>query len=394
MNIGVDLRGLNYMPLTGINTYTVHFLYCLNNIKQRHPNICFTAIGLRSDIYCKVSKEYPFICKLFDTSITTSQYFGFQKLDIPQLFLSMFTIIVMRITKNLNYSKCANFDLVLQPQPKPLLKNKETKLLVIFHDIYGVIDGSTMNFRQKLLENAYNYRLMANASYTIFANSISTALDLKNLLNVEMSKIQLVYPAKPIWSLFSYKQARIKQARLIVIPGKYMLCVSGIEPRKNWINILKAFKHNQQKNNNFAYHLILAGRIVDRKYYNTLVSLIKSLNIKNVIFYFDLNEEEKCNLYKNCDFLLYPSFYEGFGFPIIEAFKYKKPVITSKISSMPEIAKNSGLYVNPLNYLEIANAIEILQKDRKFYKQLVNSIDTDEIKYTWSELEIALEKML
>ncbi|MBC7471759.1 MAG: glycosyltransferase family 4 protein [candidate division SR1 bacterium] len=394
MNIGIDLRGLNYMPLTGINTYTIHFLYCLSNIKYNHPNMHFTAIGLQSDVYDKISLEYPFIYKLFERRITTSQYFGFQKLAIPQLLLSIFTIFKIRVTKNLNWANCISFDLILQPQPKPLLKNEKSNLLVVFHDIYSAINTSTMSFKQRILENAYSYRIIAKASRYIFANSISTAMDLKNLLKIEEFKIQLVYPAKPIWKAFSNKQVQPKYNKTIIPSERYMLCVSGIEPRKNWINILKAFKYTQQKNDSSGYHLVLVGRIVDEKYYKTLILLIKSLDIKNVTFHLDLNQEEKHELYQNCDFLLYPSFYEGFGFPIIEALEYEKPVITSKISSMPELAKESGLYVNPLNYLEIASAMEILQKDRMFYQYLVNSIDVDKIKYSWNELEIALEKIL
>jgi glycosyltransferase involved in cell wall biosynthesis len=139
---------------------------------------------------------------------------------------------------------------------------------------------------------------------------------------------------------------------------------------------------------------VLVGRIIDQNYYDTLAAFIGKNKLKNVVFYFDLSQENKEVLYKNCEFVVYSSFYEGFGFPILESFRYHKPVITSKISSMPEIAKEGGLYVNPLNYLEIAAAMYILNSDKSFYNLLVESITNSKDVYNWSELEIALEKVV
>jgi glycosyltransferase involved in cell wall biosynthesis len=394
MNIAIDLRGLNYTSLTGVNTYTLHFLYCLKNIKQRDSTLSLTSIGLEKNTYTKLCLDYPFLINLFDDRLTMSQYLGIKYFNIPQSLISILIVSKMRFTKSVDWYGCREFDIILQPQPKPILIHRNTILMTVFHDIYSVIDSSTMSFRQRILENIFVYKLLADSSFKVLANSLSTAFDLENLMEIENCKIKLVYPAKPIWQTISSEDRYGFKTKITGLPKKYMLCVSGIESRKNWLNILKAFKYNQDKYDNFDYSLILAGRIIDKAYYETLVSYINQNVLNNIVFYLDLDQNDKNELYKNCEFVVYPSFYEGFGFPIIESFEYHKPVITSKISSMPELAKESGIYVNPLNYLEIAAAMYILISDKVFYKQLVDSIIKSKDRFDWTELEYALEKIL
>jgi glycosyltransferase involved in cell wall biosynthesis len=392
MLVGIDLRGLNYGVFTGVNTYTVHMLYALTQIRARH-DLQFISIGLNPEVRSFLSSQYEFFDTLFVNHLSVGKYYGFKNTRLSQNLWSVFTLLKLTLTNNLSQSSCFPFDLLILPQPKPLLKNQSTKLLTVFHDIFGVINDSTMSWKQKLLENKFCYKTLADASSVIFANSFSTANDLVYHLDTQKNKINLVYPGNPLISAPNEARGRSSKNN-IGIHRKFMLSVSGIEPRKNWLNILKAFQFNQLNSENFDYDLVFAGRVVNREYYNELTSFINNNKIKRVYFYLDLIESEKKLLYKNCDFVLYPSFYEGFGFPILEAFSFGKPVITSKISSMPELGREGAIYVNPLNYLDIASAMRILEKDRVYYEKLVKYIIKNDTKYTWKELELALKKVL
>jgi glycosyltransferase involved in cell wall biosynthesis len=99
-------------------------------------------------------------------------------------------------------------------------------------------------------------------------------------------------------------------------------------------------------------------------------------------------------LLQNCLFLAYPSFYEGFGFPILEAQRHSKIVLTSRVSSMPEIGKDACLYINPFDYKDIANGFLILTKDPVFAQSLTDNIPKNANSYGWEELQNGLEKIL
>jgi glycosyltransferase involved in cell wall biosynthesis len=113
--------------------------------------------------------------------------------------------------------------------------------------------------------------------------------------------------------------------------------------------------------------LVVAGNIQDEKEYNKVLSKIKKFHISDFIeFKGYVDDEELDNLYKNCKAVIYPSLYEGFGYNILEAFYYSKPLITSNISSMPEIAKDAAIYVDPNSKNSIADAmLEVINNHKK-----------------------------
>jgi glycosyltransferase involved in cell wall biosynthesis len=396
MKIGVDLRGLNYGVLTGVNTYTIHYLYCLYKIKQDNPNLFITSIGVKPGVFAKLVREYPFLSTIFDTQISFGQYIGLPFLKNNNGVISALILIYMRLFSKIEWFGCSTFDVLFLPQPKPILIHQKTDIVTIFHDIYGVIDNSTMNVRQRIMEHVFVYRLLAERSYKLFANSLSTAQDLQQFLKINEDHIKIVYPALPIWDTIKKPQIKNNDIKQFSnnLPKKYILSVSGLEPRKNWINILLAFKECQNKDALLDYYVIFAGRVVDRDYYQKLLEIIETQHIDRVIFHLDVTDVQKNELYEKCDFVLYPSYYEGFGFPILEAFRHHKPVVTSKISSMPELAREGALYVNPLNYIEIAAAMQILARDRVFYQKLVDyTVNSTQI-YSWDELQKALENIV
>jgi glycosyltransferase involved in cell wall biosynthesis len=366
-------------------------------IKKEDKMLCITAIGINQELVDRLKTDFPFMDRLFDRCITSGQYISLPFLKNKNTLSSSLILIYMRLFGTLDYTMCQGFDLLLLPQPKPILKHPQTEVITVFHDIFGIIDNSTMNIRQRIIEHPFVYRTLAKNSYKLFANSMSTAFDLVNLLKVDEKNIRLVYPALPIWD----KIKRTRKKEVInsdtfkkQLPKKFMLAVSGIEPRKNWVNTLLAFNKVQKDNPAFDYYLIFAGRVVNKSYYKLLLKTIEENQINRVLFFIDISETQKKVLYHNCDFVLYPSFYEGFGFPILESYEAKKPIITSKVSSMPELARESAVYVNPLNYFEIEAAIRILTEDRTFYTSLVSNIDKNKEEYSWIELESALRKLV
>ncbi len=147
--------------------------------------------------------------------------------------------------------------------------------------------------------------------------------------------------------------------------GEYILCVSSFSKRKNILRLVEAFNSLQ----NIPIKLVLAGHAGD-----TLKS-VKSLasHNNNIILKTGANQSELNTLYKNALFCIYPSVFEGFGIPILEAFSFGKTVATSSSSSMPEVGGNAAIYFEPENTESIAQAINFMLNS-ELRKQLEQNI--------------------
>lgn len=390
IRIAIDCRGLNYSHMTGVNVYTMHVLYCIANIKK-HNKIHCSLIGVNDIRLQELCVEYPFLHELIDDHITFGEYLGLWKW-IPNKYLTLYCIIGIKIGLPLKQNQL--YDALIIPQPRPILIRKTKIVISVFHDIYAVLRPDVQPFHKKLTENKLIYTYIARYSDTVFANSLATAHDLDRYLNVDRKKIKWVYPALPIWNQLRKEKQNQEQVHVTANnekSTKFILALSGAERRKNWLNILLAHEYLQRTQKNYNVKLIMAGYVVDKKYYTILERTISELNIKNVVLETQLTDERKEFLLRNCIMLVYPSYYEGFGFPILEAMKFKKPIVTSFVSSMPELAGKAGVYVNPFDYKDIAHAILILLKDKKFYDERSSDCTTMSNTFDWSELQHALE---
>jgi glycosyltransferase involved in cell wall biosynthesis len=396
MQLAVDLRGLNYQKRTGVNTFTLHVLYCLNRIKKDFSGTFFiTAVGVDAAIFASLKQEFEFLNELFDENVSLDEYIGLPQLRWRKgVQLWMFLLNIFGIIR---WNRVQNFDVLLMPQPKPILLGKTTQLISMFHDLYSIHNKQNLTFFQKIVEHKAVYRVVAHSSQKVIANSISTANDIEKLLNIHHQNIKLIYPALPVWSELMGQKEPDQQVRseIYELPkNQYFLFLSGIERRKNLMNLVRGYKQFQKYQSNKAFSLIIAGSIVDANYVQEIQDFVSKNHLRNITFLFDVNESEKDSLIKNCYAFVYPSMYEGFGFPILESFNHNKPVISSITGSMPELAKYGAIYVNPLVPHDISNAMEILVQDVKHYNELVESITKQKGDFSWSEMEMGLKKIL
>lgn len=149
----------------------------------------------------------------------------------------------------------------------------------------------------------------------------------------------------------------------------YFIFVGAVHPRKNVLGLLKAFE--LFKTNSSANHMLL---IIGRKAWmnDELEQFLNQMKFKDSILWLsNVDRKEVLQLMQNAFALVYPSFFEGFGIPIIEAMSLGVPVITSNISSMPEVAVNAAVLINPNNTDEIANAMNLLVQDSYLRTDLI-----------------------
>jgi len=188
-------------------------------------------------------------------------------------------------------------------------------------------------------------------SKTIVVDSISTKNDLIKYFEIPAEKIYVIYPG------YKDNTRDVKKIKY-AIDFPYILFIGTMEPRKNVESIIKAYKRLKDTQN-IKQKLILCGK--KGWLFENIFNLIKKFELEKDILYFGyITNEEKKYLYKHADFFVYPSYYEGFGIPVLEAMSNGCPTITSNISSLPEVAGNAAILVKPDSEQELANAFKEL----------------------------------
>jgi glycosyltransferase involved in cell wall biosynthesis len=168
-----------------------------------------------------------------------------------------------------------------------------------------------------------------------------------------------------------------------VKPGNYFLFVSTLEPRKNISGLLGAYELLPPGIRK-RYPLVLAGQL-GWKSESIAEALDREKLRGDVIQPGYLSNQQLCQLYSGARAFVYPSFYEGFGLPIIEAQEFGLLVITSDCSCMPEVAGEGGILVNPQAYGSLAQAMQSLVADDNLHSKLSRLATGNARKYSWAE---------
>jgi glycosyltransferase involved in cell wall biosynthesis len=165
------------------------------------------------------------------------------------------------------------------------------------------------------------------------------------------------------------------------IKGNYIIALGGQDPRKNTRMIIEAFRFIKQ-NANISCKLVIVGMSSWKKgVYNQMAKEVFCGN--DIIFTGFVGDRDLINLYKNALLFIYPSLYEGFGHPPLEAMACGVPVIASNVSSIPEIVGNAAYLVNPYNINEIIGAILQLLHDGDMRAELIRRGYEKVSEYSW-----------
>ena len=236
------------------------------------------------------------------------------------------------------------------------------KSVVTIHDVLFLRYPEFYSFIDR---NIYfrKFKHAAEAADTVIAISEQTKKDIVQYLGIPENKITVVYQGchqafKETYSA-TQKEALIKKYQL---PKQFILNVGTIEARKNILVAVKALK-------NIDTTLVLVGR--KTAYTKEITRFIAENKIEQkVIFLEGLSSEELAILYQLADLFIYPSLFEGFGIPIIEALFSNTPVITSIGSCFPEAGGPSTCYINPTSVDDIAEAIRKILDDKALQQKM------------------------
>ena len=152
------------------------------------------------------------------------------------------------------------------------------------------------------------------------------------------------------------------------LPEKYALFLSTLQPRKNLEGLIQAFKILKKENPELPHKLVVIGRTGWK--YEPILKAIKE-NSDLVVYLNYVPDAARLAILKKASLLVLPSFYEGFGMQILEAFSFGVPVATSRVSSMPEVAGEAAVYFDPHNINEIKNSIKSVLVDKSLSDGLI-----------------------
>jgi len=218
--------------------------------------------------------------------------------------------------------------------------------------------------------------------------SESTKEDLVNLYGIEPKKIKVIYSGVGEQFRIKNLELRIKQKikKKYNLPDKFILYFGTIEPRKNLVGLIKAFELINPKFNLPAggqkLKLVIAGA-KGWLYQDIFRAAKESKYSREIIFTGFVEEADKPYLYNLAELFVYPSFFEGFGFPPLEAMACGLPTIVSYGSSLPEAVGQAALMVDSSNVDEMAWVMEMALTDNDLRKRLIEKGIAQANKFSW-----------
>jgi glycosyltransferase involved in cell wall biosynthesis len=219
----------------------------------------------------------------------------------------------------------------------------------------------------------------------VLADSKATAHDLTRFYGTPLEKVRVVYPGvdKPVVGDVEAVRRKYK------LPERYFLFIGTLQPRKNIPRIVQAYAHWWSDHQSDGVGLVLAGG-KGWLYDQSWVEGIPNVHLTGYI-----DDADKGALYAGALALVFPSLYEGFGFPVIEAMHCGTPVITSSTSSLPELAGDAAILVNPAEIYMIADALEDIASNETLRQSLRDKGYAQASKFTWEraaqQVMVALE---
>ncbi|MEC4685040.1 MAG: glycosyltransferase family 1 protein [Nitrospirota bacterium] len=254
--------------------------------------------------------------------------------------------------------------LYLKRVGNPLLINLcNTAPLLYSNQIITILDLSFLRNPKWFLRSFYLYykflipKIAKKASKIITISEFSKK-EIMDLLNVPEDKIHVIYCA------VSGSVINLTSPEAYNRYAKYILAVSSLDPRKNFKNLIMAYNNLKLSET----RLVIVGSE------NKVFSDSKLRNIinasKDIIFTGYVSDEELAVLYKNAKLFVYPSLYEGFGIPPLEAMACGCPVVVSNAASLPEVCGDAAYYVDPYDIDDIARGISEVLNNEKLQEEL------------------------
>lgn len=320
------------------------------------------------DGFYNFANENKFSFVLFlakDNHYSFDKYFNksnFKKVILPIKSEKVYLRIIKENLLIDKYAKEEKVDLMFVPvYSKPLFTNKKTPYIITIHDLQALHYPEYFS-KSEYLWLKFAWKRCAKTSDKIITISNFVKKDIVEKLGIDIDKISVIYnPITNIEKITEFK--KIKEKYNITEKG-YYYTVSSLLPHKNLKTLLYVIKKLKDENSKVPKKLLISG--IGGKSKKDIINIISRLGIeKEVTLTGFISNEERNSLYKNAKIFLFPSVFEGFGMPPIEAMMLNTPVITTKLTSIYEVTQGKAYYVeDPYNVNEWVELIKYVSEKK------------------------------
>lgn len=386
MRIGVDIRGLLTGQKSGIEQYTIKLLEYLLQLDTQNTYVLFYISYRNMDKKMdKLREEYPFLAN--------------NNIEIKTLKWINFPLLLHALWKPLEWPKadkiCGGLDIMWLPSPRLLPISSDCRLIVTFHDLIFELFPKFYTWQSRLWQWQMNYPYLSRTAVSILAMSKSTKNDLIKLYGTPPEKIKIVYSgvdelyfSNPDIKITNQLKSKFK------ITDQFIYYIGSLEPRKNILSIIRSLHYfcESKASKSDKIKLVISGS--KSWLTNTIFDEIEKLGLKDkVIFTGTVSEIEKIAFLHMAKVFIFPSFYEGFGLPVLEAMAAGCPVITSNNSSLPELTNGSAVLIDPNNQSEINLALEKILLNYNFANLLITKGKLQAKKFNWAKTALETLKI-
>jgi len=365
MRIGFDARCLEEENISGVGEYALKVLKNTLKIDSSNQYIIFSnSFRQRNDRHFEWINAHPnaklkrfsFPNKVFNLCFW---YLNWPKID------KLIGGVDIFFTPNINF----------------LSVSDECRLVTTFHDLSFERYPHFFPLKTRLWHKYFvNPRKISRIAKKMIAVSESTKKDLEEIYQVRKENIQVIpHGISQDFRVMEENDQRLDSTRKkYELPQKFIFFLGNIEPRKNILSIIKAYKNIISSNPKLSeYKLVLAGNISP-----LCRDLIEKEDIMTCGY---IEREDRPYVYNLASLFVYPSFFEGFGLPVLEAMACGTPVIASNNSSLPEVSGKSILSIDPNRPAELAEAIENILIDENLYNKFKKRGIAQAQKFSWEK---------
>jgi glycosyltransferase involved in cell wall biosynthesis len=258
------------------------------------------------------------------------------------------------------------------------------KIILTIYDL-AFMRFPHFNFDWFIKKYTREVRRNATIARKIITSSKSTKNDVFEFLNVKKENIEVIYgAAEKSFKKIKEDELDYKLLEKLKIKNKFILSVGTIEPRKNYVTLIRAYNFLKYNYSDFRWRLVIVGRtgwLSEEAYKEYENSPYKD----DIIFVGRISDKELIQIYNLAEIFVYPSIFEGFGLPVVEALQCGLPVLASNTSSIPEIIENKELLFNPADEEDIARKIFKVLKDERLRKELREKAIKIAEKFSWKK---------
>jgi glycosyltransferase involved in cell wall biosynthesis len=374
LKIGIDISTLlNHGPDIGAGRYILNLIRNLLKVDKKNSYI-LTGRYIRNDCtdnYIKIvdnlKKELNdgrIELKIFNVSRKNLNIWD--RVKFPPLELAGFKADILH---------CPDFLI-----PPALNRN----IILTIHDL-AFIRHPDFNFEWFIKKYTREVRQNIRKAKMVIADSLSTKNDIIKFFNTDPEKVEVIYlAADRIFRKLSENEIDTGILRKYKINKKYILSVGTIEPRKNFDALIRAFNRIKQESAGAGYKLVITGR-TGWKSEATYAERESSPFKEDILFTGRVPDEDLVQLYNQAELFVYPSLFEGFGLPPLEAMSCGIPVIALDTSSLKEVIGDGGILVEAGNEQALENEILNVIKNNTLKEMLKEKSLIQAGKFSWED---------